>query len=84
MDKTFDRPADAPPPEPWHWLRWSVAGLLHTASRSLDRWARQLAVAPAMPLHDAVLEFHALAGGTDGALYRDGQRVATLHGVPRL
>lgn len=84
MDKTFDWPTHARPPDPWHRLRWSVAGLLHTASRGLDRWAQQLAVAPAMPQHDAVLEFHADAGGADGALYRNGQRVATLRGVPRL
>ena len=84
MDKTFDWPAHVPPPDPWHRLRRGVAGLLHAASRGLDRWAQQLAVVPAAPLRDVVLEFHALAGGTDGVLYRDGQRVATLRGVTRL
>lgn len=84
MDKTFDWPAQVPTPEPWRRLRWGAARLLHSASRRLDRWAQRLSVAPAMPLHDAVLEFHAEAGGADGALYRDGQRVATLRGVTRL
>jgi hypothetical protein len=84
MDKTLDWPARAQSTDPWHRLRWGVAGLLRTASRGLDRWAQQLAVVPATPSHEGVLEFHAEAGGTHGALYRNGQRVATLPGVARL
>jgi hypothetical protein len=69
-------------------VRHVVAAVLHGASVSLERLARQLAVsaAPASQPEVALprVEFHAEAGALEGALYVDGQLVALLPGVSRL
>lgn len=67
--------------------RRTTAAALHSASRVLQRLARQLAAAPARPDAAALtplLEFHAEAGAPEGALYVDGQLVGHLVGVSRL
>ena len=62
---------------------WTMA-LLHAASRVLDSLAARLALAPATPASDPLLEFHAEAGAPEGALYVDGQLVGHVVGVNRL
>jgi hypothetical protein len=70
------------------WLRQLAAAALQRASLALARSAQYLAAAPrAAGAADAdvhCVEFHAEAGALEGALYVDGQLVATLPGVSRL
>ncbi|MBQ1764097.1 MAG: hypothetical protein IIZ92_14490 [Aquincola sp.] len=65
-----------------------VAAVLLQVSRRLARAARSLALSSPRPRAprqgDPVVEFYAEAGAPEGALYVDGQRVGTLHGVSRL
>jgi hypothetical protein len=70
----------SPPP----WGRELAARALRRASRLLARLARRLHIAERMPAGDPVFEFYAEAGAAEGALYVDGQLVATLPGVTRL
>jgi hypothetical protein len=63
--------------------RLTVA-LLQTASVMLGRLARRLHLAEREATGEPVLEFYAQAGAPEGALYVDGQLVATLPGVSRL
>ena len=61
-----------------------AAVALRCAGLLLARMARRLRRAEPMPAGDPVLEFYAEAGAAEGALYVDGQLVATLPGVMRL
>lgn len=63
--------------------RVAVASL-QTASVMLGRLARRLHIVEREPVAEPVLEFYAQAGAPEGALYIDGQLVATLPGVSRL
>ena len=62
-----------------------VAASLRSASATLARWARRLAV-PAVQVApaDPRLEFYAEAGAPEGALYLDGHLVGWVQGVRRL
>lgn len=74
------RPVTGAPSTP---RRLTVA-VLQTASVTLGRLARRLHLAEREPAGEPVLEFYAQAGAPEGALYVDGQLVATLPGVSRL
>lgn len=67
------------------YARFLAAVLVHGASRSLARVARQLLhVGQAAARAEPVYEFYAEAGAPEGALYVDGQLVGHLSGVTRL
>lgn len=74
------RPVMAPPSS----TRRLAVAALQTASVTLGRLARRLHLAEREPAGEPVLEFYAQAGAPEGALYVDGQLVATLPGVSRL
>ena len=61
-----------------------LAGLLVRASSALARIAASLAVEPASPRGEPVIEFHAEAGAPEGALYLDGKLVGWIAGISRL
>lgn len=83
------QPAHAgPASRPWtHPVRRAAAVALRSASATLARLARRLAV-PSTAASTArlppVLEFYAEAGAPEGALYVDGQLMGWLSGVRRL
>lgn len=64
--------------------RHAAAGVLRSASATLARVARRLAVAGRRQRTDPRLEFYAEAGAPEGALYLEGQLVGWLQGVKRL
>lgn len=74
------RPVMGPPSS----TRRLAVAMLQTASVTLGRLARRLHLAEREPAGEPVLEFYAQAGAPEGALYVDGQLVATLPGVSRL
>ena len=65
-------------------LRDLVAALLRVGSRALGLLAERVALAPAAPLVDPVIEYHGEAGAPEGALYVNGQLVGHVLGVTRL
>jgi hypothetical protein len=64
--------------------RRATVATLQAASRLLAALAQRLHLAERAPAGEPVLEFYAQAGAPEGALYVDGQLVATLPGVSRL
>ncbi len=64
--------------------RRATVAVLYGASLALAALARRLHLAERQPAGEPVLEFYAQAGAPEGALYVDGQLVATLPGVSRL
>lgn len=68
-------------------VRRTLAAFLESASRASAQLAQALAERPtrqAGAQDSPQVEFHAEAGAPEGALYVDGQLVATLPGVTRL
>lgn len=64
--------------------RRATVAVLYGTSMLLAAFARRLHRAERQPTGEPVLEFYAQAGAPEGALYVDGQLVATLPGVSRL
>lgn len=64
--------------------RRHLARALRSASAALAWLARRLQRSRAAPAGEPVYEFYAQSGAPEGALYVDGQLVATLPGVSRL
>lgn len=64
--------------------RRAAVATLQAASLLFAALARRLQRAEREPAGEPVLEFYAQAGAPEGALYIDGQLVATLPGVSRL
>ena len=62
---------------------WAMA-LLRAGSQLLDRMATRLALVPAAPRQDLLIEFHGEAGAPEGALYVNGELVGHVLGVVRL
>lgn len=80
----------APPPAaagPADEVRAALAEALRQGATLLGRWARALQAASyarRRSLHEPVIEFHAEASMSGGAVYVDGKLIGTLEGVNRL
>ncbi len=75
--------ADAAAPEARRAREWAATAL-RAAGLALEAMAERLALTPALPEAEPVIEYHADAGAPEGALYINGQLVGHVLGVNRL